>query len=123
VGGLKIDDDQALRDALSAVGELKVPLAVHAEDRAMLAANEEKLKQARKNNTAAFLKAHTETVELKAIQRLLEISVQSNVKLHFCHISTMEGLNAIAEAKKNSRKVTCEVTPNHLLLSSDDLKR
>ena len=28
----------------------------------------------------------------------------------------------MAEAKKSSRKVTCEVTPNHLLLSSVDLK-
>jgi len=98
-----------------------VPVAVHAEDKASLAANEEKLKQAKKTSTADFLRAHTEAVELKAIQRLLKLSQQTDMRLHFCHVSTEEGLNAIKEAKKSGGKVTCEVTPNHLLLSSDDL--
>ncbi len=100
-----------------------MPVAVHAEDRALLVANEEKLKQAKKIATADYLRAHTEAVELKAVQRLLKLSEPTGVRLHFCHVSTEEGLNAIAEAKKSGRTVTCEVTPNHLLLSSDDLKR
>ncbi len=39
--------------------------------------------------------------------------------------TSQEGLNAIVEAKKSDRKgkVTCEVTPNHLLLTSEDVKR
>ncbi len=122
VGGLNIDDDQAMQEAFVEVAKLKAPVAVHAEDRALLTANEEKLKQAKKTGTADFLKAHTEGVELKAIQRLLKISEKTDLRVHFCHVSTMEGLKAIAEAKKSGRKVTCEVTPNHLLLSSDDLK-
>ena len=81
------------------------------------------LKQAKKSGVDDFLRAHTEAVEIKAIQRLLKLSEQTDVQLHFCHVSTKEGLNAIAEAKKSGRKVTCEVTPNHLLLSSEDLKR
>ena len=109
--------------AFKEVAKLDVPVAVHAEDKALLTANEEKLKEAKKSGIADFLRAHTEAVELKAIQRLLKISEQTDVQLHFCHVSTEEGLNAIAEAKKSGRKVTCEVTPNHLLLSSDDLKR
>jgi dihydroorotase (multifunctional complex type) len=123
VGGLNIDNDQALHEAFKEAAKLNVPVAVHAEDKASLTANEGKLKQAKKTGIADFLRAHTETVELKAIQRLLKVSEQTNVQLHFCHVSTAEGLNAISEAKKSGRKVTCEVTPNHLLLSSDDLKR
>lgn len=123
VGGLNIDDDNAVQDAFKEVAKFKIPVAVHAEDRATLTTNEEKLKQAKKIGTADFLRAHTEVVELKAIQRLLKMSQQTDVRLHFCHVSTEEGLNAIAEAKKSGRKVTCEVTPNHLLLSSDDLKQ
>jgi dihydroorotase len=123
IGGLYLDDDQALQDAFKEVAKLNRPVAVHAEDRAMLTANEQKLNQAKKTGTADFLRAHTEAVELKSIQRLLKVSEQTNVRLHFCHVSTEEGLNAIAEAKKSGRKVTCEVTPNHLLLSIDDLKR
>jgi dihydroorotase (multifunctional complex type) len=125
VGGLNLDDDQALLEAFREVAKLNVPVAVHAEDKAMLAANEKKLKQAHKVGTADFLRAHTEEVELKAIQRLLKLSQQTDGRLHFCHVTSKEGLNVIAEAKKSDRKakVTCEVTPNHLMLSSEDVKR
>jgi len=123
VGGLNIDDDQDLQEAFVEVAKLKALVAVHAEDRALLAANEEKLKQEKKTSTADFLRAHTEEVELKAIQRLLKISEKTDLRVHFCHVSTMESLSAIAEAKKSGRKVTCEVTPNHLFLSSEDLKQ
>jgi dihydroorotase (multifunctional complex type) len=123
VGGLNIDDDQDLQEAFEEVTKLKALVAVHAEDRALLAANEEKLKQEKKISTADFLRAHTEEVELKAIQRLLKLSEKTDLRVHFCHVSTMESLSAIAEAKKLGRKVTCEVTPNHLLLSSEDLKQ
>ena len=122
-GGLNLDDDNALIDAFEEVASLDVPVAVHAEDRAMLAANEEKLKQAKKSSMNDFSRAHTETVEAKAIQRILRLNAQTNIRLHFCHVSTKEGLTLIAEAKKLGRKVSCEVTPNHLILSSDDLKR
>jgi dihydroorotase (multifunctional complex type) len=123
VGGLNIDDDQALKEAFKEVAKLKVPVAVHAEDKALLVANEEKLKQAKKSGTIDFLKAHSEAVELKAIQRLIKLSEQTDVRLHFCHVSTEEGLNAIVEAKNAGRTVTCEVTPNHLMLSQEDLKQ
>jgi dihydroorotase (multifunctional complex type) len=122
IGGLNIDDDQALYDAFKEVAEVNVPLAVHAEDKELLTKNEGKLKQVRKSSVVAFQEAHSETVELKAIERLLKISAQTDVRLHFCHVSTEEGLNAIIEAKKSGRKVTCEVTPNHLLLSTADLE-
>jgi dihydroorotase len=123
IGGLNIDDDQALQYGFKEVARSNVPLAVHAEDKAMLTANEEKLKQAKKNKTPDFLRAHTEAVELNAIQRLLRLSETTDVRLHFCHVSSQEGLSAIAEAKKSERKVTCEVTPNHLLLTSEDVEQ
>ena len=125
VGSLNIDDDQALLDGFRAVADLKVPLAVHAEDKVTLMANEAKLEGAQKSGVSEFLRAHTENVELKAINHLLKLSQQSDVHIHFCHVTSQEGLNAIVEAKKleTRRKVTCEVTPNHLMLTSEDAKR
>ena len=123
VGGLNIDDDKALQEAFRKVGELSVPIAVHAEDKALLMANEEMLKRTNRHDATAFLKAHSERVELKAVERLLNISAQVDAHLHFCHITTEEGLNAVIEAKKSGRNVTCEVTPQHLLLSNADFER
>jgi len=122
IGGLNVDDDEDLQDAFKEVALLNVPVALHAEDKALLTANEQKLKQAKKTSIAAFQQAHSEAVEAKAVERLLKISAPTDVHLHFCHVTTKEGLNAIVEAKKTGRKVTCEVTLNHLMLSTDDLE-
>jgi dihydroorotase len=122
IGGLNIDDDESLEEGLKEVANFNMPVAVHAEDKALLTKNEEKLKQAKKNSPAAFQVAHSEEVEQKAIEHLLKISVSANMHLHFCHVSTEKGLNAIWEAKKLKRKITCEVTPNHLLLSTSELQ-
>jgi len=123
VGGLNIDDDKALHEAFTTVGESGVPVAVHAEDKALLMANEARLKRTNSHGVTAFLKAHSECVELKAVERLLAISAQTDARLHFCHMTTEEGLNAVIEEKKSGRNVTCEVTPQHLLLSNADFER
>lgn len=123
VGGLNIDDDQALVDASKTVSELKVPMAVHAEDKTLLKTAEEKLRRANRNDVEAFLKAHSESVEVKAVKRLLAIAKQTRVHMHFCHISTENGLRAIVDAKKSGISITCETTPHNLFLSVDDLRR
>jgi dihydroorotase (multifunctional complex type) len=123
VGGLDIDDDSALKGAFKIVAETKLPIAVHAEDRASIAGSEAKLKQAKKTAPADYLRAHTEVVELKAIQRLLKLDEKIDAQLHFCHVTSKEGLESIAQAKKAGKPVTCEVTPNHLLLTSDEVQR
>ncbi len=122
IGGLNIDDDEALEEALEEIIEADVPVSVHAEDKAMLKANEEKLRQAKKSDISAFQEAHTEKVEVRAIERLLKLSASNKVKLHFCHVSTKDGLNMIVEAKRSGKKTTCEVTPNHIFLSASDLE-
>jgi dihydroorotase (multifunctional complex type) len=124
VGGLNIDDDEALYGAFKQAGELGVPVAVHAEDHQILKKAVDEFKLAHKDNIAAFLKAHSEEVELVAVDRLLKIASQAKkVHLHFCHLSTEKALTAVADAKKTGLKITCEVTPHHLELTKDDYKR
>jgi dihydroorotase len=123
VGGLDLDNDDGLVEAFKAVAGLGSSVAVHAEDKELLKRAEDALKKEKRNDVAAFLKAHSERVELKAVERVLNMVRQSRVQLHFCHVSTEEGLNAIVEAKESGLNLSCEATPHNLLLSSDDLKR
>jgi len=123
VGGLDLDSDEAITDAFKTVAKLGVSVAVHAEDRDTLKRAEDAFKKERRNDITAFLRAHSEIVELKAVQRVLNIVRKSSVQLHFCHVTTKEGLEAILEGKKSGMTVSCETTPHNLLLSSDDLKR
>ena len=123
VGGLNIDDDNAVLEAFNTVSKLNVLVAVHAEDRTELKKAEEELKRANCNDISAFLRAHSEKVEVKAIKRITKIAKQASIHIHFCHVSTENGLKTIIDGKKSGMPITCEVTPHHLLLSADDFKR
>jgi len=123
VGGLNIDDDNALLEAFRILSRLKVSIAVHVEDKATIKKAEDKLKGVSRNDIEAFLKAHSESAEEKAMKRLLNFAKQTNVHMHFCHVSTEKGLRAVINGKKSGMPVTCEATPHHLFLSDDDLKR
>jgi dihydroorotase (multifunctional complex type) len=123
VGGLNIDDDRALSEAFRIVSELSAIIAVHAEDKATLRKAESELKRANCNDVDAFLKTHSENVEVKAIKRLLSIIKKTSIYMHFCHVSTENGLKIIIDGKKSGMPITCEATPHHLLLSANDLRR
>lgn len=122
IGGLNIDDDEALKEGLRKVNDSKLIVAVHAEDREIISTNENKFKHFKHNNAGSYLLAHTEDAEKRAIERVIKI-VDDGVHLHFCHLTSREGLEAISEAKKAGKKVSCEVTPNHLMLSSINVKQ
>jgi len=123
VGGLDIHSDQAIIEAFKVAGSLGILTATHAEDEQTLKRNEDKFKSIGRNDINAFLKAHSEDVEVKAIERLLKLAKQTGMHLHFCHVSTEAGMTKIIEAKKSELQVTCEATPHHLFLSVRDLKR
>jgi dihydroorotase len=62
--------------------------------------------------------------EIESVIDQLAFSAEANFKgtLHICHLSTMKALRHIEQAKLQGRKVTCAVTPHHVLLSSEDAK-
>jgi dihydroorotase (multifunctional complex type) len=123
VGGVNIHKDQALLEAFRAVARLKALTCAHAEEHTMLKKAVDELKRGNRNDVDAFLKAHSEDVEARAVRRLLNIDKQAGARLHFCHISTADGLKAIVDGRKSGMSVTCETTPHHLFLSADDLRR
>lgn len=123
IGGLNIDDDKTLPEAFRIVKDLNAPVAVHAEDKNTIEQAKTKLKEANLNSIEAFLEAHSERAEEKAVKRLLTIAQKSGARIHFCHISTKNGIKEIVENKKLGLPVTCETTPHHLLLAVNDLKK
>jgi dihydroorotase (multifunctional complex type) len=122
IGGVNIDDDDALQSAFNEIAKANIPICVHAEDKATLEHAKEKIQKTGKNDAEAFLKAHPATAESKAIQHAARLAKNSGVHVHICHLSSAAGLNAILKARKEGANITCEVTPHHLLLSADSLK-
>jgi dihydroorotase len=123
IGGLDIEDDKTLLKAFDKVSETKAPIAVHAEDREMIEKATGKLQKAGRMDVEARLEARSPKAEKKAIQRTVRLVEKTRARVHFCHLSSAAGLNAFVDAKKDGLPVTCEVTPHHLFLSSEHLRR
>jgi len=123
IGGLDIEDDDALLKAFDKVSETKVPIAVHAEDRETIGKATTELQKAGRRDVEARLEARSPKAERKAIQRTIRLVQRTGAHAHFCHLSSAIGLNSFLDAKKDGLPVTCEVTPHHLFLSSEHLKR
>jgi dihydroorotase len=72
---------------------------------------------------------HAESEELTAVDtRLAEntmtwrditLAKYTGSHLHVAHVSTVEAMKAVIEAKQEGTKVTCEVTPHHIALTRD----
>jgi len=123
IGGIDVDDDEVLVAAFREAAVKGVPVAVHAEDREIIEDRRREMETAKRNDTEAYVKAHPPEAEVQSIQRIIQLVKKSGVQVHFCHISSALGLNAVLMAKKAGLPVTCEVTPHNLLLSSEQYRR
>ncbi|MCQ2283532.1 MAG: dihydroorotase [Bacteroidales bacterium] len=51
--------------------------------------------------------------------RDLKLCEKTAGRIHFCHVSTIEAITAIAEAKKKGLRVSCEVCPHHIYFNAE----
>jgi dihydroorotase len=56
-----------------------------------------------------------------SIARDLELARLAGARIHIQHVTTERGLDIIRRAKQDGVRVTCEVSPHHLLLNEDDI--
>lgn len=56
-----------------------------------------------------------------SIARDLELARLAGARIHIQHVTTARGLDIIRRAKADGVRVTCEVSPHHLLLSEEDI--
>ncbi|MEJ2271323.1 MAG: dihydroorotase family protein [Candidatus Bathyarchaeota archaeon] len=67
----------------------------------------------------SYVEAHSTEAEVKSINRIVSIIKNSGVHVHFFHISSANGLDAVIKAKKMGLPISCEVTPHNLLISNE----
>ena len=64
---------------------------------------------------------HAESAQ--SLARALTLTAHYSQRLHVCHVSREENLRLILAAKEQGLPVTFEVTPHHLFLTVEDVKR
>lgn len=110
-GDLLVDDDEGVRSILK---NTRRRAAFHSED-------EYRLKERENLRVAGDPSSHPvwrdEIAALTCTQRLVRIAKETGARIHVLHISTAEEILFLQDHKDVA---TCEATPHHLTLSSDD---
>ena len=105
-------DPQEILEPIFANGEILI--AVHAEDQTRLRQRREEF--ANIHDVAIHSQIQDSQTALIATQRALKLSKKYRRRLHILHMSTAEEANLLRQEKPSW--VTCEVTPQHLLLNT-----
>ena len=106
-----------VEDIFKTCADLGVTLVAHCEDAEMNT-------KAADMNVSSDISAHSAMrpaeSEATSIEYALEIAAKYDTKFHIAHMSTKQGVGMVSIAKEKGMKVTCEVSPHHLFLSTDD---
>lgn len=110
--GVNVDSSEILREALKYAKSIGLPLLLHCED---MNYREGCIHQGLVAEMFGLegIPSHT---EYRIIAENIELAKNENSALHICHISCKESVDIIRKAKSENIKISCEVTPNHLIL-------
>ena len=111
-------DDDTLAEGMAEAARLGLPVAVHAEDAALV---EAAAAQARGRGWRDFAASRPPEAELAAIARAIGLAEAAACSLHVVHVSTGDGVRLVADARARGVDVTCETCPHYLVLDEDDL--
>ena len=114
--GRPVMNGSLMRHALEYAKSFGVPVITHAEDLTLSkggAMNEGGV------STRLGLKGIPAAAEETMIQRDILLAKLTSHHLHVAHVSTAAGVEMIRRAKKEGVRVTCEVTPHHLVLTDE----
>ncbi|ADY13822.1 dihydroorotase [Sphaerochaeta globosa] len=94
-------------------------VAVHCEKESLLKSDLEDAHDFSSHSLARPVEA-----EVASVFDQIQFSEEAGFKghLHICHLSSIEALRGIEEAKRNHRRISCAVTPHHALLTTEDAK-
>jgi len=107
-------DDETLASGMAEAARLGLPVAVHAEDPALLG-------EPRGTGWRDYAASRPVAAELEAIARAIRAAEDARCSLHVVHVSTGRGVRLVTEARARGADVTCETCPHYLVLDEDDL--
>lgn len=117
--GKGVQNDEMMREAMTAAKRLGKIIAAHCEDNALLFGGY--------IHDGEYARMHghrgiSSASEYKQIERDLRLAEETGCAYHVCHISTKESVELIRQAKAHGVNVTCETAPHYLVLCDDDMQ-
>lgn len=117
--GKGVQNDEMMREAMTAAKRLGKIIAAHCEDNSLLFGGYiHDSEYARMHGHRGISSAS----EYKQIERDLRLAEKTGCAYHVCHISTKESVELIRQAKARGVDVTCETAPHYLVLCDEDMQ-
>ena len=117
--GKGVQNDEMMREAMTAAKRLGKIIAAHCEDNSLLFGGY--------IHDGEYARMHghrgiSSASEYKQIERDLRLAEETGCAYHVCHISTKESVELIRQAKARGVDVTCETAPHYLVLCDKDMQ-
>lgn len=117
--GKGVQNDEMMREAMTAAKRLGKIIAAHCEDNSLLFGGY--------IHDGEYARMHghrgiSSASEYKQIERDLRLAEETGCAYHVCHISTKESVELIRQAKARGVIVTCETAPHYLVLCDEDMQ-
>lgn len=117
--GKGVQNDEMMREAMTAAKRLSKIIAAHCEDNSLLFGGY--------IHDGEYARMHghrgiSSASEYKQIERDLRLAEETDCAYHVCHISTKESVELIRQAKAHGVNVTCETAPHYLVLCDEDMQ-
>jgi allantoinase len=121
--GFTMIDRGQLEAALPAIAASGLPLLVHAELAGPIDDASALLQSAGADWTsyATYLASRPDQAELDAIHLLLDLCRQYRFRLHIVHLSTVQALPALAQARAEGLPITVETCPHYLHFAAEEI--
>ncbi len=116
--GRGIQRASVMRKALQRAAGVGIPIFAHCEDESLSHLGVIHEGGVARDRCLVGIPSESEAVH---VARDIVLAEQTGAHYHVCHLSCAQSLELVRNAKARGLRVSCEVTPHHLLLSDADI--
>ncbi|MFQ5989173.1 MAG: dihydroorotase [Candidatus Methylomirabilales bacterium] len=117
--GKPVMNAELMRRAMEYATMFDIPVIPHCEDLTLSAGG---VMHEGRVSTQLGLKGIPSAAEAVMVGRDILLSEYTGVRVHICHVSTVESIRLIREARARGMRVSGEVTPHHLVLTDEAVR-
>ncbi len=114
-------NEEGMVKAMELIRDVDGVAMIHSEDDGLIIWGEDKYREL--GDIVSYHKSRSPEAEAAAILRVGYYAKQIMTKLHICHISSREGVDAVRYLRSRGVDVTVEVCPHHLYFTREDSAR
>lgn len=116
--GIPVMNSYLMRKALDYCKAFDLPIISHAEDANLV--GQGVMHEGFHSNCLGLRGIPAESEEI-IVARDIALARLTGGQVHFAHLSTVQAIAHVRRAKEAGLKVTCEVTPHHLVFTDEDV--